>query len=60
MKQRRIITYHFLDVARATVMTQEITHRASRQYQGTLKRISGMFVLYTSHSDFHHGGSFGQ
>ena len=56
MKKRRIITHHFLDVDRVTVMTQEDTHRASRQRtipgsQGNIvETISGTFVPCTSHS----------
>ena len=50
MKKRRKITHHFLDVDRVTVMTQEVTHRASRQRtipgsQGNIvEAISGTFV----------------
>lgn len=56
MKKRRIITHHFHDVDRVTVMAQEVTHRASRQRtipgsQGNIiETISGTFVPYTSHS----------
>ena len=56
MKKRRIITHHFLDVDRVTVMTQEVTHRASRQrtipgsQRNIVETISGTFVPCTSHS----------
>ena len=65
MNKRRIITHHFLDVDRVTVMTQEVTHRASRQRtfpgsQGNIvETLFGTFVPCTSHSGIHHDGLLG-